>query len=136
MKRLRTWMSAAVICMVLLFPAGAAAEDEMEDLEKMSQFVVLLREFLVVMDHMYEIASNPERAAIFQLHEIEETYKESDNRLESVKVYRAVLEKETNPTIRTASHIMLGNVLKESGKRDEAIQVFREGLEESLKAAQ
>ena len=45
---------------------------------------------------------------------------------------RRVLNDSSSPTIRSATYLMLGDVLKEAGQRDEALEVLNRGLNEAL----
>ena len=112
-----------------------AQEPSPEQLEQMQVFLGLMNQFFGIIDSMYELSDDPEKAAIFQLHKIQEAYEESGNKLRAAGVMRQVLEESENPTIRAATYLMLGDLLKEAGRRDEAVEVLRRGLEESLREA-
>jgi uncharacterized protein HemY len=46
-----------------------------------------------------------------------------------------VLETSRNEAVRATAYVMLGDILKETGRTDEAVQVLREGLNESISAS-
>ena len=49
---------------------------------------------------------------------------------------REVFVDSHNPTIRNSAYMMFGDVLKETGRSDEAIELLRRGLNENIKAAE
>ena len=130
-----------VIIVALLSLAGLAAmpaqaqEPNQQQLEQMQTFLELMNQFFGIIESMYEVSDDPEKAAIFQLHKIQEAYEESGNKARAAGVMRQVLEDTENPTIRAATYLMLGDLLKETGQRDEAVDVLRQGLDESLREA-
>lgn len=135
---------ATVFVSILLCTAVAApvqAQDreqrdaERHELAQMDMFLGLMRQFFGIIESMHEVAGNPEKSAIFQLHKIQEAYEERGEKPRTAIVMRHVLEETDNTTIRAATYLMLGDLLKESGRSDEAIEVLRRGLDESLRAA-
>ena len=115
---------------VLLFQPAQA-----EDLDDMVRFVDLMNNFFTLMDAMYAAASNPEHAALLQMNSLEDIYKETGNLRQMVVVYRDVIDKSANPTVRRLARMRLADALKESGQADKAIDVLREAIAESVEQA-
>jgi len=124
----------AVVSILFAAPVSATAQD-FEQIEKMGVFLDLMQDFFGIIDSMHAVSADPEKAAIFQLHKIEEIYKERGERAKAVQVFEQVLEETTNPTIRNAAHFMLGDALKETGRKDEAVKVLERALKENLRHA-
>ncbi|HJP35510.1 MAG TPA: hypothetical protein QF901_05935 [Gammaproteobacteria bacterium] len=118
-------VSAFLFCLIVV-PAHA------EEFEEMSRFVDLMQNFLVLMDSMYEAASNPEHAALLQLNSLEDLYKTTGNLNEMVAVYRDVIEQSTNPTVRRLARMRLADALKESGQVNAAIEVLKQAIDETV----
>ncbi|MEE4376515.1 MAG: hypothetical protein V2J55_03255 [Candidatus Competibacteraceae bacterium] len=130
-KPLYSLIVAAFFSLTLISPTQAHA-DEMEDVERMQAFLELLGGFYSIVDAAHEINANAEKATILQLHKIRELYEERGELSQVASVYRSVLERTKNPTIRSATYLMLGEVLKETGNFDEALQAHKTGLSENL----
>lgn len=93
-KRSSAVVAAAFVACVTVAPAQA------EDFDQMSKFVGLMQNFFILMDSMYQAASNPEHAALRQMNSLEDLYKETGNLRRMVDVYRDIVEQSTNPTVR------------------------------------
>lgn len=124
----------AIVSILFAAPISATAQD-FEQVQKMGAFLDLMQDFFGIIDSMHAVSDDPEKAAIFQLHKIEEIYKERGERAKAVAVFEQVLEETTNTTIRNAAHFMLGDALKETGHKDEAVKVLERALKENLRNA-
>lgn len=122
----------AALAMVVLLTTQPVRAQEFND---MIQFVDLMNEFFVLMDSMYAAASNPEHAALLQMNSLEDIYKETGNLREMLDVYREVINKSWNATVRRLARMRLADALKESGQKGEAIEVLREAIDESAQQA-
>ncbi len=120
---------ALVFVLILGTSAVVKAED---DFESMAKMVNLMDSFFGLMDSIYEMNSNNEKAALLQMHAIEDIYKDQGKPKEAVAVYRKVLKKSSNSTIRNIAYSRMADVLKESGDLDGAINVLNDALEETL----
>ncbi len=78
---------------------------------------------------------DPEMAAILQMQKIQEAYEDSGNKALAQDVFRRVLAESDNQTIRNAAYLMLGDSLKETGRTEEAVEVYQRALAENVKAA-
>ena len=132
--RPRIWHIVAV-ALLCGFGASAQADAETEEIRRIGSFLDLMNSFYELIDAVYEVSSEPERAAIIQLHKIQEAYEESGNKARVEPVFRRVLEDSDNPTIRAATYLMLGDLLKETGRTSDAIEVLEERIAESLRNA-
>ncbi len=136
MKRLTTTVPriAAVLIAVAasLTFAPQAVRAQNPEIEEMAAFIGLMQSFFGIIDSMHEVSDDPEKSAIFHLHKIQEIYEEQGNKARVVPVMRRVLNDSSSPTIRSATYLMLGDVLKEAGQRDEALEVLNRGLNEAL----
>ena len=130
-KRSTAAIAMAFLISVTVAPVSTAAAD----INQMSQFVGLMQNFFVLMDSMYEAASNPEHAALLQMNSLEDLYKASGNLREMVVVYRDIIEKSTNPTVRRLERMRLADALKETGQMTEAIEVLKHAINETVEQA-
>ncbi len=118
----------------LLVPAGVNAQAP-EDLEKMQQFLGIMTSYFDIIESTYDINSDAEKAAIFQMQKIQEVYENRGEKARAIGVFQQVLKETDNPTIRNAAYMLLGDALKETGRADEAIRILQEGLRENINNA-
>lgn len=120
----------------LLAVAPSAKAQSQEDLALMQTFLSIMTDYFEIIESTYDVASDPEKAAIMQMQKIQEVYEERGEKARSAEVLRQVLEDSNNTTIRNAAYMLLGDTLKETGRADEALKFLRQGLDENIKAAQ
>ncbi len=135
MRTFRTMIIGATAT-ALLAVAPAANAQRPEDLQLMQTFLNIMTDYFEIIQATHDIASNPEKAAIMQMQKIQEVYEERGEKARSVDVLQGVLEDSSNPTIRNAAFMMLGDTLKETGRADEALEFLRRGLDENIRAAE
>ena len=111
-------------------PTVARAED---DFEAMARMVNLMDSFFGLMDSVYEMNADDEKAVLLQMHAIEEIYKKQGKHKEAVTMYRRVLDNSKNPTVRNMAYHRMADVLKESGDLETSIEVLNAALTETLK---
>lgn len=126
----------SIIAAVLLMAAPGARAQSQDDLELMQTFLSIMTDYFGIIESTYDIASEPEKAAILQMQKIQEVYEERGEKARSVDVLKQVLDDSNNATIRNAAYMLLGDTLKETGRADEALELLRRGLDENIKAAQ
>ena len=131
MTPIRIIATTVVLGIVASSPSPVHADDEL-DLQQIRSFVLLMQDYMTLLDQMYEVAADPAHAAVFQLQRIKDINEEQRRGDQSVRLYRDVLARSGDPTIRNATRNLLAQVLQDQGRRDEAVQVLREGLEENL----
>ena len=128
-------ITITVTAAVLLFGGTAARAQSQSDLEMMQTFLAIMTDYFQIIEATYEVASDPEKAAIMQMSKIQDVYEQRGEKARSADVLREVLKDSNNPTIRNAAYMMLGDTLKESGRSDEALKLLRQGLDENIRAA-
>ena len=126
----------SITAAILLMAAPGARAQSQDDLELMQTFLSIMTDYFAIIESTYDIASEPEKAAIMQMQKIQEVYEERGEKARSVDVLKQVLEDSDNATIRNAAYMLLGDTLKETGRADEALEFLRRGLDENIKAAQ
>ena len=119
-----------VLAMMLGTSSVVKAQDEFE---AMASMVNLMESFMDLMDSVYEMNADDEKAVLLQMHSIEEIYKEQGRHKDAVSVYRKILNDSRNPTVRNMAYTRMADVLKESGDRQGAIEVLEAALAETLK---
>ena len=120
---------------ILLAFSPAASAQSAEDLRTMQTFLDIMDSYFGIIESTYEISSDVEKSAIFQLQKIQEVYEERGEKARSIDVFREVLNKTDNPTIRNAVYMLISDTLKEFGRTDEAISILQQGLDENIAAA-
>ena len=125
----------AVTATVMLMAAPGARAQSQNDLELMQTFLSIMTDYLGIIETTYDIASEPEKAAILQMQKIQEVYEERGEKALSADVLKKVLEDSNNPTIRNAAYMILGDTLKETGRADEALEFLQRGLDENIRRA-
>ncbi len=135
MSTARTAAGLFVLAVAALAAPGQAAAQDAE-IRQMTAFVELMQGFFGIIDSMHAVSDDPEKSAIFHLHKLQEVYEEQGNKARVIPVMQDVLERSSSPTIRAATYLMLGDVLKEDGQRDRAAEILRRGLNEALDNAE
>ena len=120
----------------LVFAAPVSRAQSQDDLQLMQTFLQIMTDYFAIIESTYDIAADPEKAAIMQMMKIQEVYEERGEKARSTDVLNGVLEDSRNPTIRNAAYMLLGDTLKETGRADEAIEMLRQGLAENIEATQ
>lgn len=126
---------ASVTATLLLATAPAVNAQSQDDLALMQTFLNIMTDYLHIIESTHVIVSDSEKAAIMQMQKIQEAYEERGEKARVADVLRHVLQTSSNEAVRAAAYVMLGDVLKETGRTDEAVQVLREGLNESISAS-
>jgi lipopolysaccharide biosynthesis regulator YciM len=134
MRKVKTAL-VSVTATLLLATAPAANAQSQEDLALMQTFLDIMTDYLHIIESTHVIVSDSEKAAIMQMQKIQEAYEERGEKARVADVLRNVLETSRNEAVRAAAYVMLGDILKETGRTDEAVQVLREGLSESISAS-
>lgn len=135
MHILRT-ITVAFTAVVLLAAAPGARAQSQDELALLQTFLSIMSDYYGIIESTYEIASDPEKAAILQMSKIQEVYEERGQKVRSTEVLKKVLEDSRNPTIRNAAYMLMGDTLKEAGRGDEALEFLQRGLAENIEATQ
>lgn len=134
MQTFRTFTISIIAIALLAIAPGARAQSQ-DDLELMQTFLSIMTDYFGIIESTYEIASDPEKAAILQMSKIQEVYEQRGEKVRSADVLKQVLEDSNNTTIRNAAYMLLGDTLKDAGRADEALELLRRGLNENIEAA-
>lgn len=135
MPTLKTF-TIAIVATFTLAAAPASRAQSPDDLAMMQTFLSIMQDYFKIIESTHGIASDPEKSAIMKMQKIKEVYEELGKTADAVAVLREVLEDSRNPAIRNAAYMMLGDTLKDTGRREEAIRLLRQGLEENVRDAQ
>ncbi len=122
----------ASLCLLVLTTLPAHQSRAQEQLGQMQLFLDLVDSFYELIETTHGLSADPEKAAILQLHKIQEAYEERGEKARAIEVFKEVLDTSSNPTIRNAAYLMLGDALKETGRANEAVDVLKAGLQENL----
>lgn len=122
-----------VALVVVTLAAGPVHAAEMDDLGKMERFIGVMQGYYGLIEAVHNVASDPDKAAILQLQKIGEIYKNRGDRAESIAVLTDVVERSKSPTVRNAAAIMLADVLNETGRATQAVEVLKKALDSNLK---
>ncbi len=106
------------------------------EIQKMHAFLGLMQKFYGIVGSMHKVSGDPTEAAIMQMFKIQEIYEKQGKKADAAMVFKRVLKESTNPTIRNAAAIMLGDLLKETGRSQEAIEILNKALNENIKRAE
>lgn len=136
-RTLRYSLAAGLLVSIaMVVPAHSNAQAQSpKELATISSFLDLMHKYYGLIDSVHSVTSSPERAAIIQLYKLQEVYEQGGNKADVEPVLRKVLEDTNNPTIRAATRLMLGELLKETGRSRDAIEVLSQGINESLRNA-
>jgi len=134
MQTLRNYaISLATTTFLMLAPVAHA--QSADELETMQTFLDIMTSYFAIIQSTHDISSDVEKSAIMQMQKIQEVYEERGEKSAVAEILREVLRDSHNPTIRNSAYMMLGDVLKESGRTDDAIEILRRGLSENIEAA-
>ncbi len=122
-----------ITIILIVFIGSAPVTRAEDDFEAMAGMVGLMDSFLGLMNSIYDMNADNEKAVLLQMHAIEEIYKNQGKHGEAVAVYQKVLEESKNSTVRNIAYHRMADVLKESGDQEGAIKVLNRALTETLK---
>ncbi len=124
---------AFLAALFLVSPSSPAQESG--DLERMTTMLSVMNEFYGLMESVHEAARDPEMAALIQMHELQEIYKSRGELREVIPIFKGVLAKSKNPTIRAMAYMKLADTMKKLGETGRAIALLESGLQESIERA-
>jgi tetratricopeptide (TPR) repeat protein len=140
MRKLNNTVHTRIIAMIFiailqLSPLQVSATPsagDTEQVERLRSLLGLMQDFMNVIDAVHDMAKNPEKAAIHQMHEIEEIQKKRKQPELAIKLFRSILEKTDNQTIRNAAYMRIGDLLKKTGNPEMAVQTYEKALMENI----
>lgn len=113
----------------------SAKENIPPEVHKMQAFLSLMQQFYGIVDSMDSVSNDPTKAAIMQMFKIQEIYEQRGEKAKAASIFRKVLKDTKNPALRNAATIMLGDLLKDTGQSNAAIEALSQGLNENVKRA-
>lgn len=134
MHTVKNFTLGATVTLLLAFAPSSHAQSP-EDLRTMQTFLDIMTSYFQIIESSHAISSDHEKSAIMHMQKIQEVYEERGEKARTADVLREVLKESKNSTIRNSANLMLGDILKESGRADEAIDALRRGLDENIKAS-
>jgi tetratricopeptide (TPR) repeat protein len=101
--------------------------------ERMVQKVELMNTFLGLVVTVHDISSDPDKAAILQIQQLEDLYKARGDTQGYVQALNQVLDNAKSPAVRNVAYLKLHEIYKNNGNIDKAIATVKEGLKENIK---
>lgn len=138
LKQKKAIMATCLLALLQLSPlqvSAAPSAGDPEQVERMRDFLGLMKDFINIIESVHALAANPEKAAIHQMHEIEEIHKNHKQPELAIELFETILKKTDNQTIRNATYMRLGDLLKKTGQSDKAVRVFEKALMENIQKA-
>jgi len=123
-----------VTSLMLIFAPVTHAQST-ADLRTMQTFLDIMNSYFGLIESAYDINSDFEKAATYQLQKIQEVYEDRGEKERSIEVFEDLLKKTDNPVIRNALYMIMSDTLKEAGRSDEAIELLLQGFRENIAAA-
>ena len=111
-------------------PVHAAPED---NIEQMSARLNLLNQYFEIVTSVYNVAHDPERAAVLNLQQLEDAYKKQNKPGEITKMYQGILDKSRNQTLRNVAYMKLAEISKRGGRDKEQTGLLKKALAENMK---
>ncbi len=130
----RMSLPSALLATLLLATAQPATSQASEELRTMQAFLDLLDSYFELVEARHTVHSDPGKAVIVKLQKIQEIHDERGRKADAAEVFRSVLDRSTDPMVRSITATMLADNLKDTGQHDEALTVLRDALDESLAA--
>ena len=134
MSKLKAFTTTVTASLLLAFTPAAFAQTPGE-LQTMQTFLEIMESYFGIIDATHDVSMSAEKAAIMQMMKIKEVYEERGEKARAVDVLQEVLSDSRSPTIRNAAIMLMSDLLKETGRSDEAIDLLRQGLSENINAA-
>jgi len=133
----KTSAFTAVLVVLLFWAPVSLAEPEserLEHIERMRTFIGLIQDFMNVVDAVHGMTDDPEKAAIYQMHQIEEIYKKKGQTDRAINLFKDILKQTDNQSIRNAAYMRLGDLYKKTN-HPKALELYEDALQENIKRA-
>ena len=78
--------TSLVVAVFTVLPTSSLHADESEDIKMATSYIRLIDSFLTVVDKLHHISSDPEKSAIYHLHELKELHKGDSNEEDTVEI--------------------------------------------------
>ena len=90
---------------------------------------------LELVDSVYEVSTDPARAAIMHMQRIERIYKEQRDREGLRAFYESILDRTDNLAVRNVAWLKLSELMTHAKDTQGALALLEQGLEENLRQA-
>jgi tetratricopeptide (TPR) repeat protein len=117
----------------LLLLAAPAYADSEANIEQMSARLNLLNQYFEIVTSVYNVAHDPERAAVLNLQQLEDAYKAQSKPDEIIKMYQGILDGSRNQTLRNVAYMKLAEIYKRGGRVKEQTALLKKALAENTK---
>jgi len=126
----------SLVLLIVPFQVNAApsANDKIEHIKRVRTFIALIQDFMNVVDSVHTMTDNPEKAAIYHMHKIEEIYKGRGQSDKAIKLFNNILQQTNNQSIRNAVYMRLGELYNKNEKT-KALELYEKALLENIKLA-
>jgi len=114
-------------------PAAAAGREPSPEVLAMQDFMDLMEQYIVLTEQFQHISADGERAAGFAVFQLKDLYQETKGSDEAIQLFKDLLKKTENTTIRNLISLQLAEMLKDRGRQDEAIQVLTQVVLDNTK---
>jgi predicted negative regulator of RcsB-dependent stress response len=114
-------------------PAAAAGHEPSPEVLAMQDFMDLMEQYIVLTEQFQHISADGERAAGFAVFQLKDLCQETKGSDEAIKLFKNLLKKTENNTIQNLISLQLAEMLKDRGRRDEAIQVLTQVVLDNCK---
>lgn len=125
---------AALITTLCLVCSPLAHAQSAKELKAFESFLAIMDGYLGIIESTHAINADAEKAAIMQLQKVKEVREDQGDPAAAIALYEKVLREAKNPAVRNAVYMMLGDLLKDQGRYDDAAATFKSALDENLAA--
>ncbi len=131
-------MWGLVFCLVigatLWAPTPAQAQMNPQELQNIQNFLKLMHSYLEISSQWYSLVSNREIAVYLAVDGIVELYEQKGDKMGAIPVLRDLMKRYgDNPTIRTIIRFKIRDILKDSGRVDEALKELMAIIDENAR---
>jgi hypothetical protein len=123
-------LGALILCAGLAASPPAPAA-EAEQLDQFAYFMGIMQQYYGLLESVHEVAESPQRTTILHLQKMKEIHEDRGDRAAAADALREVITSTTDQTVRNAARMMLVDVLRDTGRASEALQVIDEGIAEN-----
>lgn len=95
--------------------------------------IATLTAFIEAVDSVYAIASDPDKAAILELHQLEDVYRGNEEAF--VALLQEVARQAPTAAVRNVAYVKLSELYKKQGDRLAAAEVLKTALRKNMEEA-
>ncbi|MEO1573596.1 MAG: tetratricopeptide repeat protein [Pseudomonadota bacterium] len=125
---------AATIALVSALVIAPAHAQSAKELAVFQSFLDIAEGYMALVVDTHDVNASPTTAAVLQMQKMKEVYEDQGDPGGAVTYFRGVLEKTENRTLRNTAYMLLADLLKDSGRFDEAQAVLEDAIDESIAA--